>query len=156
MIPAPILNPLLKIMGSQRANALSLSKGGWEGWLQCELWAELSIQDGITAERELSYPTPNHALRCDLVTTLPGGDHCWIEIKAYGAFRQGDENAFLDAIAIDVHKLGHIKPAGVSGLSLVVVPNAIASSFDGAIAQRGWPNFNKTVYQYVTLYDMNS
>lgn len=153
MIPDAITKALLAVMNSEKANALSLSKGGWEGWLQCELWAALTIDHSITVEREVTYP--NTKARCDLVMTPPKpGQPCWIELKAYGIFRQGDEDAFLDAIAADVQKLQK-KPGGTQGLSLVVVPNGIATAFNVALQQRKWTGFTQVNAKYVTLYYMS-
>ncbi|MEL6141520.1 MAG: hypothetical protein AAFU67_07860, partial [Bacteroidota bacterium] len=144
----------LTIMGTEKANALSLSKGGWEGWLQCELWGTVTVDYQITTEREVSYPDEN--TRCDLVCTPgPPNSQLWIEIKAYGIFRQGDENHFLDGIARDVYKLMHMRPPFTEGLSLVVIPNGIATQFEQAINQRGWLGFSRNRYEYVTLYHMN-
>jgi hypothetical protein len=68
------------IVGTPRGAALSLSKGGWEGWLQCEAWLMLT-EAQHTVEREAPYPG-RPGLRCDLLVT--GGTPLWVELKAFG------------------------------------------------------------------------
>jgi hypothetical protein len=148
MIPDEILYPLLTIVNGPKAGELSLSKGGWEGWLQCELWAALN-SNKIANEREVSFPGTRK--RCDLVVK----QILWIELKAYGIFREGDANEFLDAVAADVDKLINERPKRTLGLLIVVVPNAIAESFSQAINERKWKGFTQKSYTYVTIYDMN-
>lgn len=127
---------------NEKASALSLSKGGFEGWLQAELWYHLNIEKEESAEREVKYP--NSLTYCDLVcvetTTKPAH---WVEIKAYGIFRDGDEPRFLDSIAADVMKI-YGKPDNASGSVYFVVPKAISDKIESFLKLRGWLGFNRT------------
>lgn len=38
------LDDVVTVVNNERVAALCLSKGGWEGWLQAELWYYLSIE----------------------------------------------------------------------------------------------------------------
>ena len=69
---------VMHVADSERAARYSLSKGGWEGWLQCELWGYLGIDKSpnLEVEREVRYPNTNYY--CDLVV----GGEIWVEIKA--------------------------------------------------------------------------
>ena len=49
-----ILDAIDAVLNSEKASAIALSKGGWEGWLQCELWYELSIEQTTEVEREVT------------------------------------------------------------------------------------------------------
>ena len=148
------LNDVKQVVNTEKATALSLSKGGWEGWLQCELWSYLSLTKKTTVEREVLYPNSDPQIYCDLVVgaTAP---QLWVELKAFGFFRENDVNRFLDGVAQDVHKLTHQKPAGSKGLVLVVVPKAIGTSFDTGITNRGLHGFQKEQESHVNLYYMN-
>lgn len=146
------MKDVMAVVNTDAAASLALSKGGWEGWVQCELWRHLTLK-GETAERELPYPRPYHNMRCDLVTTAPDHTPLWAEIKAFGIFREGDETRFLDGIAVDVQKLGD-KPHGAIGLSLVMVPRAIEDTFRKALADRGWTNFKVEEGEYVSVFHM--
>jgi hypothetical protein len=149
MILDDIIESVLTIMESEKASALSLSKGGWEGWLQCELWANLSLKKQFSVERELPYPKKN--TRCDLVIASLEAI-VWIEIKAYGIFRDGDEAAFLDSVAQDVYKLSSEKPEGSKGLSLVVVPTSISDNLEKEFISRKWAGFKQHKSKYVHLF----
>ncbi|WP_233874624.1 hypothetical protein [Paraburkholderia adhaesiva] len=134
------INDVIAVVDSEAAASLCLSKGGWEGWLQCELWSYLTTTRNESPEREVAYP--GRAERCDLVVMV-NGVTTWVEIKAYGIFREGDTNRFLDSIGLDIMKLNQ-KPAGTQGLSLVVVQSAIRESFQAALQSRHWNGFNRT------------
>lgn len=142
------LNDVLTIVNRPDAVNLCLSKGGWEGWLQCELWRYLTFVRDESVEREIAYP--NTSNRCDLVVSPSRSVQMWVEIKAYGLFRQGDENNFLDSIAADLYKLDNYKPKNTSGLMLVVVPAAIAASFNVAISR--WAGVSISQGQYVSIF----
>ncbi|MGS0894636.1 hypothetical protein ACVBGC_19200 [Burkholderia stagnalis] len=144
------INDVLAVVNTEAAAALCLSKGGWEGWMQCELWRYLSINRQEAVEREVAYPGGRE--RCDLVASA-GGVPLWVEIKCYGIFREGDGDRFLDAIAKDLSKLD-MKPPGARGLALVVVPKAIADSFDGALRARRWLGFQTTESLYARVYHL--
>ena len=96
---------------------------------------------------------PRSRKRCDLVVRSADPD-LWVELKAYGVFREGDADRFLDAVAADVHKIEN-RPMGTRGLVLVVVPKAIAESFDRAIRQRGWNGFKTAEGRYAVVFHMN-
>ncbi len=144
------LNDVLAVVNTEAAASLCLSKGGWEGWLQCELWRHLSINQRESAEREVAYPGTR--ARCDLVAS-DNGVPLWVEMKCYGIFRQGDEDAFLDGIAADVGKL-ETRPPGTHGLALVVVPKAIGDLFSQALQARRWLGFQRTDAAYASVYHM--
>lgn len=115
MIDILITSIIYLVNTEQKAAALALSKGGWEGWLQCELWLHL-VMNSITVERELAYP--GMRLRCDLVV----GDsqpRIWTEIKAFGIFREDEQ--FIEVIRQDALKLNSV-PVGDTALLVVVVP----------------------------------
>ncbi|MEO2051924.1 MAG: hypothetical protein ABGX00_09145 [Allomuricauda sp.] len=143
-----LFNLIKLIVNGQKAYELSLSKGGWEGWLQCELWYLLN-QNDISSERELPYPPPHGKKRCDLV--ISDQVNKWVEIKAYGVFRDKSVEDFITAIAADVDKLIHDRPQNTNGISLVVVPKAISHKFLEAITRR-WNNFKFVEYQYVYVF----
>ncbi|MGK4350838.1 hypothetical protein ACSMFN_11205 [Enterobacter sichuanensis] len=137
------VNDIIKVMNAQneKASSLSLSKGGFEGWLQAELWYNLNIIKGESTEREVQYP---HSLTycdlvCDATMTKPAQ---WVEVKAYGIFRDGDEPRFLDGVAADVMKIDG-KPADASGSVYLVVPKAISDKVEALIVRRGWTNFKR-------------
>ncbi len=144
------LNDVIAVVNTEAAASLCLSKGGWEGWLQCELWRHLSINQRETVEREVAYPGTR--ARCDLLAS-DNGVPLWVEIKCYGAFREGDADAFLDGIAADVGKLDG-RPHGTRGLSLVVVPKAIGDSFGQALQARRWLGFQRTDAMYASVYHL--
>ncbi|MDJ0556318.1 MAG: hypothetical protein QNJ68_18145 [Microcoleaceae cyanobacterium MO_207.B10] len=143
-----ILDDVKAVVNSDYAAALSLSKGGWEGWLQCQLWGYLSLTKGVTVEREVYYP--NSAQRCDLVVGATDPKQ-WIELKACGVFREGGKQQFLDKIAYDLFKLMH-KPNGSTGLVLVVVPKTSVEWFESAKMQRRWDGFQTKEASHVNLY----
>lgn len=143
------IEDVIAVIDSERAVSLSLSKGGWEGWLQCELWGYLSLIKKKTVEREAPYPRSRE--RCDLVEGV-APDQLWIEVKAFGIFREGDADQFLDSIARDVYKL-EARPNGSRGMVLVIVPKGIREAFTNAILQRRWTGFNIVDRaKYVDLY----
>ncbi len=144
------LDDVMTVVNRESAAALSLSKGGWEGWIQCELWGYLSLVKNETVEREVPYP--NSGQRCDLVVGS-SPPQLWVEIKAFGIFREGDADRFLDSIAQDVYKLDN-KPIGSSGLVLVIVPKGIGAAFGQALFRRGWRGFVNRDGEYVTVYYM--
>lgn len=102
------IEDVLAVVNTEAAVSLCLSKGGWEGWLQCELWRYLTIEKNESPEREVAYPDSRN--RCDLVAS-DDGTPLWVEIKAFGIFRTGDEDLFLDSIGLDIQKLSG-KPPG--------------------------------------------
>jgi hypothetical protein len=144
------IRDVLEVVNSEAASSLCLSKGGWEGWLQCELWRYLTIIKSESVERELAYPGTRE--RCDLVVSF-NGVPMWIEIKAFGIFREGDANRFLDSIGMDIMKLAK-KPHGANGLALVVVPKAIGDAFNEALRSRKWLGFECTDSKYAFVYHM--
>lgn len=145
------MNDVFDVVNNEMAAHLCLSSGGWEGWLQCELWSHL-VSKGDAAEREVSYPDPYNNLRCDLVSMHKSAE-LWVEIKAFGIFRQGDEQRFLDAIARDVMKLD-ARPANTYGLALVVVPKAILGPFMEALKKRRWNGFGHQDSDYVAVFSL--
>lgn len=144
------INDVLSVVNNEAAGSLCLSKGGWEGWLQCELWRYLTISKNESAEREVAYPGSRD--RCDLVVSF-NGTPLWVEIKAFGIFREGDADRFLDSIGIDITKLAN-KPHGTNGLALVVVPKAIGDAFNQALKSRKWLGFERTDSKYAYVYHM--
>ncbi|MEM7758647.1 MAG: hypothetical protein AAF298_11045 [Cyanobacteria bacterium P01_A01_bin.40] len=145
------IKDVFAVINTEKAGAMCLSKGGWEGWLQCELWWHLSIEKKLEVEREVSYP--GSSKRCDLVLRNSNPE-LWIELKAYGVFREGDADRFLNAIATDVLKIEDL-PSTANGLVLVVLPNAIAESFHSAINRRGWHGFKSAQGKYATIFHMS-
>ena len=145
------MSDVFAVINTEKAAALCLSKGGWEGWLQCELWGHLNIKKKLEAEREVAYP--GSSKRCDLVIRSSDPE-LWVELKAYGVFREGDADRFLNAVAADVYKMQD-RPEGSNGLVLVVVPNAIAESFFRAIEQRGWKGFACAKGNYAVVFHMS-
>jgi len=138
------INDVFEVINTEKAAALCLSRGGWEGWLQCELWGYLSIEKKIEVEREVPYPRSRE--KCDLVVRSTDRD-LWVELKACGLFREGDINRFLDAVAVDVHKIGN-RPMNTNGRVLVVVPKAML----GEIHQHGWNGFEKAEGRYAFVF----
>lgn len=120
-----------KVLSSPKAHALALSIGGWEGWLQCEIW-NLVSEAGQSIERELKYPGYNQY--CDLVCELDQ-QASWIELKAFGQFQQTRTDSFFDSFANDVLKLQGA-PNGVARLALLVVPRNIGDVLIEKIAKR--------------------
>lgn len=145
------IKDVFAVINTEKAAALCLSKGGWEGWLQCELWGHLSLVRKLEVEREVTYP--NSSNRCDLVVRSLDPE-LWVELKAYGAFREGDADSFLDGVAADVAKM-EARPSNSRGLVLVVVPNSIAESFYNAIMQRRWNGFKHDKGTYATVFHMS-
>lgn len=145
------INDVLAVVNNEAAMTLALSKGGWEGWLQCELWRYLTHK-GESAERELAYP--GKSTRCDLFVQANGQPPLWAEIKAFGSFRDGDVARFLDSIAQDIAKLDD-KPQGSAALALVVVPATLGDNFANMLRQRGWLGFNQATTPYLTIYHMS-
>ncbi|NEO15398.1 MULTISPECIES: hypothetical protein [unclassified Moorena] len=144
------LQDVREVVNSEGVAALSLSKGGWEGWLQCQLWAYLSLTKKQTVEREVLYP--NSRQRCDLVVGF-ADPKLWVELKAFGIFRTGDEEEFLNSIAYDVLKLKN-RPNGSTALVLVILPKVSSEWFETAIEQGRWNGFEKQEEKYVNLYYM--
>lgn len=144
------VNDIVAVVNNQKAAALSLSKGGWEGWLQCELWYYLNVtkQPAESTEREVKYP--NNPQYCDLVS-----GNQWIELKAFGEFREGDEQRFMDSVAQDVHKLGNI-PHGANGFAAVVVTKSIGDAVRQAFINRGWHGFTRTDAEYVSIFSLTT
>lgn len=97
-----------------------------------------------SVEREVRYPGTEY---CDLVV----GDNLWVELKAFGIFREGGENRFMDGVARDVHKMND-KPNGTNGLVLVVVPKAIGTDLRDEFRNRGWTGFIQRDAKYVSLF----
>lgn len=143
------LNDLLAVVNTEHAAALSLSKGGWEGWLQAELWYYLNITKTPTESTEREVKFPQTQTYCDLMTST----NQWVEIKAFGIFREGDENRFMDGIALDVMKMDK-RPNGATGLVWVVVPRAIGDELVRAFKDRGWNGFERTNAEYVSIFQM--
>jgi len=105
---------------TDKLQAIVLSKGGWEGWLQCELWNVLN--DGFVVDdyqyEGKSYMREERYLDgttfCDLVDD---DRNFWIELKAYGIFR--DLNDFINKFKDDIQKIGRIY---VPAIAVVVIP----------------------------------
>ncbi|CAH5167158.1 TPA: hypothetical protein MEC17_000257 [Klebsiella pneumoniae] len=144
------VSDILKVMDNEKSNTLCLSKGGFEGWLQSELWYYLNIYKKESTEREVRYPGKD--TYCDLVcnssVTHPGQ---WVEIKAYGIFRDGDESRFLDSVANDVMKIDS-KPVGAIGSVYLIVPKAVSEKIERLIGERRWSFFKKTEGPYSSIY----
>jgi len=145
------INDVLAVVDSDAAGSLCLSKGGWEGWLQCELWRYLTLGKDEVVERELAYPGSRD--RCDLVISSSAAPPLWVEIKAFGIFREGDADRFLDSIGLDMMKL-EFKPHGARGLALVVVPTAIGDALHAALQARKWFGFERTNSKYASVYHL--
>ncbi|WP_444931173.1 hypothetical protein ACJJIF_05150 [Microbulbifer sp. SSSA002] len=141
------LGDVVAVVNRERVGVLCLSQGGWEGWLQCEIWAYLNAEKNPaeSVEREVRYPGAD--MYCDLVAN----GNLWIELKAFGAFREGDEKRFMDSIAKDVWKIDQ-RPEGTKGLVLVVVPKAIGEDLVKGFYERGWTGFNRQDEEYVSLF----
>ncbi len=144
------LDDIMLVVDSETAGALCLSKGGWEGWLQCELWRHLTVTRNEVVEREIGYPGGRE--RCDLLASYEGTP-LWVEIKAFGIFREGDADRFLDSIGLDVMKLDR-KPAATRGISVVVVPKAIGDAFHNALRSRRWLGYERKDGTYAAVYHM--
>lgn len=144
------MQDLIDVVNTPAATSLALSKGGWEGWVQCELWRHL-VDKGENVEREAPYPLPYSNMRCDLIAATGDGTPLWVEIKAFGIFRQGDEVRFLDSVSNDVLKLDR-KPNDAIGLAVVIVPKTIEDSFRRALSDRGWHGFKVEEAEYVAVF----
>ena len=137
---------LLTILSSRRAQALSLSKGGWEGWLQCELWNAVG-DAGTTIERERKYPGYNQF--CDLVCVLDLSEH-WIEIKAFGQFQEAKARVFLDTFANDVLKLEGA-PKDAQKIAALIVSNNIGGSLIEMVKSR-WGGVQILMTNSMTIF----
>ncbi|MGP9823794.1 hypothetical protein ACT048_04865 [Ectopseudomonas khazarica] len=142
------INDILAVMNNQKAYDLSTSKGGYEGWLQAELWHHLSQIPNADVEREFPYPESD--FRCDLVDRGQ-----WVELKAFGKFRAGDENAFLDGIARDVWKLFEL-PADVPAWVYVVVPIDVGDRLLEKLKERRWLGFNIHHAEFISVLYMDA
>jgi len=148
------IEDVVAVMNNEKAAALCLSKGGFEGWLQAELWCYLTNK-GYSVERELKYP--NKDAYCDLVYTPAGAGQLsqWIEVKAYGIFRSGTEARFLDGVANDVMKIMCDRPGSTNGAVFLIVPNAIGDALNTLIEQRKWFGFKRHVYELTSIYHLS-
>lgn len=126
-----IMGALLEVLKTDRAKELFLSKGGWEGWLQCELWSKLNMDFCISTQREIKYDLLNYF--CDLVVD----DLWWVEIKAFGLFRGNDVNNFVGGVIRDVDKINH-RPIGTYGVVFCIVAAASNEIFKDSLGDR-WP-----------------
>ncbi|UKO98628.1 hypothetical protein [Nostoc sp. UHCC 0870] len=137
-----------EILNLHIVDAICLSKGGWEGWLQCELWVRLSLARRMTVEREVPYADGGY---CDLV--VQGNPELWVELKAFGVFREGDIPRFLDSVALDVQKLGTIT-IEKKALMILVIPNRSYELVKQQIIQRGWLGFLERRATYASIFYM--
>jgi len=145
-----LVNTLSKIVNKEFAVTLSLSKGGWEGWLQCELWYIMSIYDKKEVEREVAYPSPQNKKRCDLV--IKSDKDIWIELKAFGIFRKSSVPDFVKKVEKDVKKIKDYRPANTQGFAFVVVPNTIATDFEEGLKESDLDGFTSSPREYSTLF----
>lgn len=130
--------------------ALCLSKGGFEGWLQVELWYYLNVLQGVSAAREVAYPTGGGYcdLVCDATRDQPAQ---WIEIKAFGAFRDGDEKRVLESVGEDIVKIQR-RPQGTAGAVYFLVPKAVAEKVEAVIIEKKITYFKKQETSYSCIY----
>ncbi|MEQ9862643.1 hypothetical protein OI450_07060 [Pectobacterium cacticida] len=146
------VNDIIYVLEAQdeKAAALSLSKGGFEGWVQAELWYYMNIVKGEPVAREVRYPDSLTYcdLVCDATMTSPAQ---WVEVKAYGIFRDGDEMRFLDGVSTDVMKI-YGKPSDATGSVYLIVPKAISGKIEALIKRRGWNIFQRAESVYVYIY----
>jgi hypothetical protein len=155
-----LLNVVAEIMNQPVAQAICLSTGGWEGWLQCQLWYALTQRiHPVQADREVQYP--NAQQRCDLVVALnpnkpgqPAYDigqnvEVWIEIKALGGNQVNNLDNFINGIRNDVLKLNN---RNVPGLSIVVVPKLFRDELEGAFNHNNWQGFIRRDIQNSSAY----
>ncbi|MDU4841260.1 MAG: hypothetical protein E6X49_08935 [Leclercia adecarboxylata] len=130
--------------------ALCLCKGGFEGWLQVELWYYLNILMGVSASREVAYPIGGGY--CDLVCDARGGYPAqWIEIKAFGAFRDGDERRVLESVGEDIVKIQR-RPQGTAGAVYFLVPKAVAENVEAVIKEKQINYFQKKETAHSTIF----
>lgn len=126
-----IMDALLKVLNTERAKELFLSKGGWEGWLQCELWSRLNMDYRLSTEREIKYDLLSYY--CDLVIQ----EEVWVELKAFGLFRENDLSNFVAGVIRDVDKINH-RPLKTHGIVFCVVATASSEMFKESLCD-GWP-----------------
>ncbi|WP_312186931.1 hypothetical protein [Leclercia sp.] len=125
---------ILMNANKEKNYALCLCKGGFEGWLQVELWYYLNIIMRVSAAREVAYPTGDGY--CDLVCDASEGKPAqWIEIKAFGAFRDGDERRVLESVGEDIVKIQR-RPPGTAGAVYFLVPKAVAEKVEAVIIEK--------------------
>lgn len=137
------------VKGNPKAAELSLSKGGWEGWLQCELWHYLNFDLSVSTEREAPYPG-QHLKKCDIVST-EGDRPTWVEMKAHGVFVENRIPDILNGIGKDLIKLG-LRPHGTIGQAFVVIPNALKDQVKDAIRKR-WPGiFSESDLEFCMIF----
>lgn len=130
------IKDVIAVIGNDENVSMCLSKGGWEGWLQCELWKYLGNVKKITAEREMPYPYPNSRKKCDLCVGFDQNQ--WVEIKAFGQFREGDERKFIRNVEKDIDKM-KLRPTGSKGLILTIVPASFSDNFRSLLARSNLP-----------------
>lgn len=143
-----LLDVLLIVLDRQLVAVISLSRGGWEGWLQCELWIYLNYVMRMEVEREVSY---GDGRDYDLVIRERDNPELWIELKAFGVFREGDIPQFLDSVALDVQKLDTISQWKKT-LMIVVIPNVSYELVKQQIIQRHWQGFLERRATYVSIF----
>lgn len=119
------LSILEATMSEDKASIMALSKGGWEGWLQCEYWNALNLQ-GVSTEREQQYP--NQTTRCDMLCKPGGNPLLYIELKALSEFQGYNVSNFYNNAAQDLIKLHQMKPSSIPGLALIVIPRGLSNA----------------------------
>lgn len=88
------------------------NQGGWEGWLQAELYYQLS-RDFPTA-REMKYPITDWDMYCDLYVR-DENDEMYIELKAD---TQETHRNMKDLYREDIEKLEGVR--GIRGFAILV------------------------------------
>lgn len=124
------LETIITVLNAQagKAAALSLSKGGFEGWLQAELWYLINTTIGESADREVAY---SNGSVCDLVCydVMRNGEKAnqWVELKALGEFREASVKGFIRDVIYDLSKIKY-RPQNTFGSVYLVVPKGLVTA----------------------------
>jgi hypothetical protein len=122
-----VTHVLGKEVKHQLANIIDYAQninGGWEVWLQVQLYTRLKNENGVLAfTREESYPGGGN--RCDF-TYVPrnaSSTMTWVELKVQ---RNADVRQPVDDFAKDINKIssGHFNPSDTAGAVVVIPHNA--------------------------------
>lgn len=163
-----VLKDLITLIGSNintTYNSISTldlivqTKGGWEGWLQCELSLHLykkysNISNWTIFREQNSYS--NNSLRSDIEIN-DGNSYTIVELKALGLGRFNGDNDSFEPFAADVKKdidkinkvLPNRKPCDFC--SFVVIPaykNTQSFTINSVLLQ-------KTTKNYTTSMDLS-
>lgn len=135
------LEYLKLFLNNKQPTEISNSKGGWEGWLQAELWYDITFSENLVVGREVALPGGGG--RCDLVI-----EALWVELKCFSAFTYPNIEGFITACKEDAVKLRDY--AGGDGVAVSILPKYTgAQDFVGqALAEDGWA-FGENDYLYI-------